>query len=555
MVLPFKLREWKWKTKARLKHEDVKFEIKAVIGRYKLQHSTVKETLQFLQKEKNPDFLFEIRGANKQPVAMVVVKPSDLLYSLENFGAVISVDQPADESTFKYHLTSFGRRDSATVFSWARWLVFPSLFTMSNWYMLRNPLAFVGSFPDIFSRMQTSVKDVLPIHPTDMMSAWTYGRLSAAAEAATDPDVIQKILDEAAQLAGRKVSLDELTVQLPKIITELDSPHGIISRTYGLFSLINIFWLFSIAGISVSIGPAVWALLAPIRRILKKIILISWRRVIKPTLEKLHSWGVFEAALWAGCLAITSDGWKQHSSHTDAGKLISLSGIALACLPGFGYSTLLNGLKLLNTIDSDTRVQLYATYIAATLTPLAIHRNSTLVGYFVVSALYVGLGLSGSAGNLCWCIGFKRKDALEITNALSALSVSSFAAMHIMGVNTRYLSPFRSAALVMGSITHFISALIIANKFFQRRRDYWKNQLRMIVPLLCSLTVSYVGNIPGLANTSTVFGSLYAVEKYIELHDELKWDGWVLVLLLSGLTYKTSLLAHQNPEFIAAIFA
>ena len=54
----------------------------------------------------------------------------------------------------------------------------------------------------------------------------------------------------------------------------------------------------------------------------------------------------------------------------------------------------------------------------------------------------------------------------------------------------------------------------------------------------------------GLRNVSITFFVLYVLEKYVELHQELRWNGWVLILLISTAMYKAALWLHRNPVFV-----
>ena len=59
---------------------------------------------------------------------------------------------------------------------------------------------------------------------------------------------------------------------------------------------------------------------------------------------------------------------------------------------------------------------------------------------------------------------------------------------------------------------------------------------------------------PGLANTAVTFTALWLMEKYCELHMELRWNGWLLLLLTSLGAYKSALWLHANPSFVASMF-
>ena len=80
---------------------------------------------------------------------------------------------------------------------------------------------------------------------------------------------------------------------------------------------------------------------------------------------------------------------------------------------------------------------------------------------------------------------------------------------------------------------------------------------RNVIFLLCALIAIYIGNVfqmNGLANTATTFLVLWMLEKYCEIHFELKLNIWVLILLLSGVMYKLALWLHANPAFVASLF-
>jgi len=76
----------------------------------------------------------------------------------------------------------------------------------------------------------------------------------------------------------------------------------------------------------------------------------------------------------------------------------------------------------------------------------------------------------------------------------------------------------------------------------------------MINALLGALAAGSMLGLPGMFNTGVTFTVLYVMEKYIELHYEMKWNAWFLMLLISATMYKASLWLHRNPDFVKSLF-
>ena len=59
----------------------------------------------------------------------------------------------------------------------------------------------------------------------------------------------------------------------------------------------------------------------------------------------------------------------------------------------------------------------------------------------------------------------------------------------------------------------------------------------------------------GMANTSTTFTCLWLLDKYADFHMEMKWNGWVLLLLMSCAVWRASLWLHTHPGHIVSMFS
>lgn len=76
----------------------------------------------------------------------------------------------------------------------------------------------------------------------------------------------------------------------------------------------------------------------------------------------------------------------------------------------------------------------------------------------------------------------------------------------------------------------------------------------MIMLLTVGLGVGFTFNLAGISNTATTFLVFYLVEKWVELHLEKGWNGWILILAGSILLYRIALYLHIHPEFVASLF-
>ena len=448
---------------------------------------------------------------------------------------------------------------SQSCWHFAYWLKLPILFTAAMHTLWWRPELFANA-PHLFRRFSESLLDVLPIHPTTLSSSFAlgalWGKIEDALKLPQHAAAVADLLTECSKLVGRAVTVDEMREVHTTLVT-LEQNQGVVSRTLGFFSFVNFVWLISILGITVSVGPVVWHILTPLRMILLNG---TWEHIIKPTIIVLHNTGGFELASYVIALWVVVDGWRLGKKHDTAGMFISLSGVALALGPCFAYSFQLHGLAD-KVMPYNTMRQLFNIWVALSLFPLAVHRDSTLVGYLCVISLYAAVGFSVACYGMCYYIGFDGEDALHRSAVVSALSLVVGAALEIFGkhkhkhgvVRTTF-APFRSASFVMGGIVYYLAMLIISSQYYTYHR-YNQMQGMTVASLLAGLFVGRVFGIPGLANTATVFTAFYITEKYVELHTNMDWNGWFLILGLSGLAYKGSMYCHQNPSFISAIFA
>ena len=182
--------------------------------------------------------------------------------------------------------------------------------------------------------------------------------------------------------------------------------------------------------------------------------------------------------------------------------------------------------------------------------------QSTFFGYLTVVSMYSGLGFGVVCRSLCWIIGFNSKEALYRCCCSSLLLLLIFVGLRMYSVDEEQIClPFVSPVTVFGSNMYFLGMLILSWLHARVDIPYWARQLHMCISLLVASYIGFVFGFEGLANTSIVYLSIYLVEKYVELHSEMKWSGWILILILSCFLYRSSLYLHQNPQIILSLFS
>jgi len=147
------------------------------------------------------------------------------------------------------------------------------------------------------------------------------------------------------------------------------------------------------------------------------------------------------------------------------------------------------------------------------------------------------------------------------------LLTTAIAARTIGGVQLAF-QPFESAVSVLGSLVLFLALLIMSSRHYrpEGRRDwrsgdgwltrhYVQMNLAMIFAMCICELLGHVLGMAGLANTATTFLVLWLMEKYVEVHLEAKWNGWLLTLIVSLVAWRTALWLHTHPTFVISMFS
>jgi hypothetical protein len=375
-----------------------------------------------------------------------------------------------------------------------------------------------------------------------------------------------RLYETAAVLLQRPKSSIHTVEQLTAILANLRVEESkiqtsVAQRVYGLFSTVNIIWLVSIIGICVSIGPSVYYTLKPLRAFFYR----CWRslldNVLEPLVRKCHQLRIFELGAWVMSWWVCVDAYRFYGK--DAGRYIGITGTCfsvLACI----YTMITHGGKItqrLKLTSEAARSEWFARYLTwyATLSclPLCLIFESDFLSFVAVGCIFWKLGFGGMAGRFCYVIGFSNDDALMRCAYASTGLLLSLLALRVFGSPLVVkLSPLHSPISIFGSLVLYVALLIVSSKYYFRKDKpvYLVRQGMMCTALLAGHTIGSAYGFGGLVNSTSVFMVLYFWTKSIEISNELKLSGWLVVLFTSLLLWRSSLYLHTHPSMIVSMF-
>ncbi len=415
-----------------------------------------------------------------------------------------------------------------------KWLGGPMIGIVGAWSLAADKRHLLQILPAFFPSYSNMVLHI-PVHPKSLNDAFRLGQLFLKASANMAP--LTEILEEAAQIAGRSVSAEEL-LALETQIPLLDENRGRVSQILGMFSLINIIWLVSILGLSVLVGPVLWLILKPLRALLVKI----WADAVKPILIFLKP--VYQYLIYVFAVLLMTEAQRYpRDEYSMTGVMTAVTGIAVFML-GWAYTTLLN--KATGG-DAELFATLSAMLITLVTAPLAVTLQSSLIGYAAVASLCSTLGFSVWSSELCLCLGFDRTSGL-IRTALACLALNLLnMASRVFDMPSQYLAPFSSAIGIFGSSVYFLALLIATNVHSRSNAMY-----------VCSLGLwlaagEFLG-MPGMANVAKVYAALYALNVYGRCPPRSEALKLLWMFGGFGALYALSLFLNRNPELLTALY-
>lgn len=542
-----------------------------VLGARRLSHGTLRQRLGDLQAAGDPPFVMDLLCTYEQRprlLCRLATRASSVLRALDSETHELDLVRPmppallaqADSrrSPSRLHLTLL----------LLRWWLFPLLFTTLCATLLLDPFwmgqvaerVLLQSLRFVRPSERRSIRTVLPPVPESMSQAFELGELCGLYFAGSPRD--PALLVKAAALLSRPESLseDELGGVLAQL-KQLEHSVGLVTRVRGFFTFINTMWLLSILGIAISFGPSLAVLARPLRRLLERFARWLFHSVVKPLARRLHDLGVLEMGAWMVCGAILLEAHQHHLEElgSTTALYIAITGLAMAC-PALAYSTFRHAGKLKGK-DPRALPRMVSAWLSITSAALAMRHDATLLGFVSVIAFFAAIGFQVASYGLCLAVGFEDDGAMERCAVTSFILLASTGALRFVNASWGFgahLKPFRPAVSIFGCVVLFLAMLIMSSRFYRGRRGFTRSYVFIncvtLALLLGFMAMGSIGGLPGMSNTSLVFLVLWLVEKYADFHIDSGFNGWVLVLVLSVVTWRSALALHSNPEFVASLF-
>ena len=319
--------------------------------------------------------------------------------------------------------------------------------------------------------------------------------------------------------------------QFQQLMDELkstpDEKLGVIGKFWKLMTLINVIWIVSIIGMTVTFFPAIVAIFGPLMNVLVDFV----KRIIKSILPYSEQIG------YVLLIFILSQSFY---CPKDIGFFLALTSL-VGYYSLFIYTCNKHGQNVTN--ESTKSLYSYGMILLPTAM-LTIYYNSDLLGFLSIVFLYFSFGFSVISRGLCWCIGFRDRDPLTDCTCISLALIPLYL---VMDKKVAYLKHFHYGIYVMSVIIYFLGLLILSSKY-----KYGKTQILMIISLILFAFIGSIMNITSMYNVTITFSFLYLGEKIGEMSF---WKGFEIVLVFLGFLtcYFASMLLTAHPSFLTAI--
>jgi len=556
------------------------YTVEVSIGSRHNTQNALKQLDDFARDKRDPLLIldFTLRGGlpTKNRTLLYPTRASLLARSLRSAGSTSA------GATGKCALKRYPKRGANSVLNAAaftRWMCGPLLWIYVCWCICFDPdrLPYsADTWPRLFDLNGRRIVDVLPLHPTTMTQAFALGAVYRELVAADIGSVEERdLLIRAQKVVGRTENVTRaLVMDLPRTLRDMEDDVGLVTRVIGFFTFVNCMWLLAIVGISVTVLPFVWIFTKPLRRILQDVLVLLWNsivrvvkyvwsRIVRPTLIRMHVWGVFEIIGW--CVSILLVENATEASSSDVGFYVALSALFLAAFMA-AYATLLFGGRFVREMSPQRRHFCISTAVAVFCTPICIRFESQLLGYVIVWAVYGVLGFSVACYGLCYVIGFRSESAIERVTVASGVLLFCIVSMRACNVQGSAWSALSSPCSVMGSLTLFLGLLIVSSRRYNYESSrnghskasvayLWRNTLFVVLGTM-ALFLGQIFRISGMSNTVTVFLIMYAVEKWVEIHfDVFEWNPILFAFPFFCVLYKAALYLHQDPGFVVSLMS
>jgi hypothetical protein len=421
---------------------------------------------------------------------------------------------------------------------------------------VKNPSVYEPYFINLLNFLPVSSSQG-PLLPAKHSQSWRLGYVVGLLES-------DRLTNETAiAMAAKYLGVDPESLNVPDLLnmgtflSQHEQHKTGWSKVLGLWSFVNIMWVFSILGIAATIGPVLYLVLGSFILTLVGILrtcVVYVHRHVRP----LYNLAALYIVL---CILLSSQRYPPSIS-----TYVSLTACALS-IPAF-YLSIHQCHFLRPTSDlsghyadghythrSAHHAQLTSlalnTLACLTFFTAAIDVSSSLIAFLAVTALFGALGFQVIPLGCGWLVGYgDRHSTYSGMTASSILIMLMLLGKHA-GIQASTLDLFAPGVSIMGGTALGVGGLILTSCLWRNSSYALANALYAAV--CCALALlGAVLHVTPLRCTSTVFLALWLSLKVAELLTARY--AMVTIFLGSLLTWQLSFFVKAHPEYIVSLF-
>lgn len=206
-----------------------------------------------------------------------------------------------------------------------------------------------------------------------------------------------------------------------------------------LFTIVNVVWTIAMLGITATMGPA--------------LVQMAKLTNLHVLFYKLQQHGVIRVGLWlvATCTSMSAAALEERQN--PVAYRYALLALALATVAQF-FDEIVNGMRRTPPPSSSQEPTVtafdYTMWLVMSAVPMAIHHQSTLIGYIAMMGIYHLLGHAIKFGPLSISLGFEDRNVCVRCARSSAVILLGSITLHGLGLaHAKWYAPFHPACIMV----------------------------------------------------------------------------------------------------------
>lgn len=535
------------------------------VGTHELSHKMILECCDRMISKGDDPICFELRASNDKVIFLLPTKASQVKQALQNNVDTEDAPQQTNRNNIRYDGDLTNLKPRSNYLRQIRFWVCPVLFLILSWMLISTNYSqkIKDTFPEIkdpFASL-TQKQEFINYEEQKNSASFMQGDLHRNY---TLPTVNKtKILEDATKFVGQKtrqIYLDEF-LGLYDNLVKGEHHKSMLSRVGGIFSFVNIIWFLAIIGITVSLGPALWDITAPLRKFFTglftwfaKKIVAFFINYILPNILRQHSWGFLEILLYLFTMTILTQTHRMDPTETVT-LMISITAHALLVLC-YIYSHMIWSEISFNYKHREIFYGSTLLFLCVCLIPAVFYLQSDFQGVVAVFCFWLGFykwGRLYDQFKLFFCpYGPHWKNRMKATTLV----------VFITDIAIRLCAKYQEFDLLSNftvGLSIFGIKLILTWRVIKSQTksiNRWdshdkKHQAKMIVCLLICFGLGYGFDIVGMQNEAIMFSIIYGIA-LISMFDWFSF--WVKCFIISLIAYKSAMYLHGNPDFLIQMF-